>query len=125
MRRILVVDDEAGLTRMLKLNLESSGDYEVREVNDGRQALAVAREFLPHLVLLDVVMPDIDGGDVAAQLNADPTLNSVPIVFLTAIVGEKEANQSSDIGGYPFLAKPVSLVRLVQTIDKYAPADVA
>lgn len=120
MRKILIVDDEAGFTRMLKLNLETSGSFEVREVNEGKQALAVAREFLPQIIFLDIVMPDIDGGDVAAQLRADPSLKRVPIVFLTAIVGEDEAKNSNDIGGYPFLAKPVSLQRLLRTIDEYA-----
>ncbi len=120
MRKILIVDDEAGFTRMLKLNLETSGSFEVRDVNEGKQALEVAREFLPNIIFLDIVMPDIDGGDVAAQIRADETLKRVPIIFLTAIVGEDEAKKSNDIGGYPFLAKPVSLQRLLSTIDEYA-----
>ncbi|MGC1478986.1 MAG: response regulator [Chthoniobacterales bacterium] len=119
MRRILIVDDEAGFTRMLKLNLETSGSFEVRDVNEGQQALEVAREFLPHIIFLDIVMPDIDGGDVAAQIRADASLKRVPIVFLTAIVGEDEARNSNAIGGYPFLAKPVSMQRLLDTIDQY------
>ncbi len=119
MRKILIVDDEAGFTRMLKLNLETSGSFEVREVNEGKRALAAAREFLPHIIFLDIVMPDIDGGDVAAEIRADSDLKRIPIIFLTAIVGEDEAKKSNEIGGYPFLAKPVSLQKLLSTIDEH------
>jgi CheY-like chemotaxis protein len=114
-RRILIVDDEAGFTRLVRLTLEGTGKYEVREENDGTQALAAALEFKPDLVFLDVVMPLVDGGDIAAQLRRAPRLRGVPIVFLTAIVTENEAGGS--IGGFPFLAKPVTLDSLVNCIE--------
>jgi len=117
-KRILIVDDEAGFTRLVKISLESTGRYEVREENDGTQALASALEFRPDLVFLDVVMPEVDGGDVAAQLRQSGPLSGVPIVFLTAIVSPKEATTQESIGGYPFLAKPVALNALVQCIEE-------
>ena len=64
-KRILVVDDEQGFTMLLKMNLEKKGGYEVRVENDATKALDAAREFRPQVVLLDVVMPEMDGGDVA------------------------------------------------------------
>ena len=67
-KKILVVDDEAGLTRMIKANLERTGKYEVRTENMGSRAMAAAREFRPDLMFLDVMMPDMSGDDVAARL---------------------------------------------------------
>ena len=117
MKKILIVDDESGFTRLMKLTLERTGDYRVMEVNDGTLAWLKAREFRPDLVLLDIVMPKIDGGDVAAQLKDDPSLKNVPIVFLTAIVSERETVPGGLIGGFPFISKPVSLDALVHCIE--------
>ena len=113
-KRILIVDDEAHNTRLLKLYLDRTNDYVVREENDARRALAVAEEFQPHLLLLDVMMPGMDGGELASYFQASPRLKSVPIVFLTAAVtkGEVEAG-GGRLGGYPFLAKPIVLTELV------------
>src|SRR5918996_1630889 len=99
-KRILVVDDEAGITRLLKLNLERTGKYEVREENFGARALEAAQAFRPDLVLLDVMMPDMDGGDVAASLKADPALRKTPVVFLTAAIKKEELGApDGKIGG--------------------------
>jgi CheY-like chemotaxis protein len=70
-KRILLIDDDPSFTRLLKLNLEETGAYEVRTENRGTAALTAAREFKPDLILLDVVMPDMGGGDVAFQIGAD------------------------------------------------------
>lgn len=113
----MIVDDEAGFTRLLKLTLEGTKRYIVKEENDGSRALATARIFRPELILLDIVMPKMDGGDVARQLGADPILKSVKIIFLTAIVSQKEAG-AGGIGGYPFMAKPVSLAALTAMIEQ-------
>lgn len=120
-RRILIVDDEAGVTRMLKLFLEATQAYEVRTENQGSRAVAAVREFRPHLVLLDVVMPDMDGATVAAEIGADARLKDTPVVFLTALVTGKEAGGSGrNIGGRPFIAKPVDPDRIVELIEKHA-----
>jgi len=116
-KRLLIVDDESGFTRLLKLTLEKTGHYTVLEENDGTAAWLVAREFRPDIIFLDIVMPKIDGGDVARQIRSDPLLSHVPIVFLTAIVSKNETG--SDIGGFPFLAKPVSLEALTQCVVEH------
>jgi two-component system OmpR family response regulator len=116
-KRLLIVDDESGFTRLLKLTLEKTGNYLVREENDGTNAWLVARDFKPDLVFLDIVMPKIDGGDVAQQIRSDPMLANVPIVFLTAIVSQKETN--NEIGGFPFLAKPVSLDAITKCLNEH------
>src|SRR5215217_1103777 len=116
-RRILIVDDESGFTRLLKLTLERTGRYEVLEENDGTKAWLLAREFKPNIIFLDIVMPKIDGGDVAQQIRSDPMLSHVPIIFLTALVSQKEGGQ--EFGGYPFLAKPVSVDAIVNCIEQH------
>jgi two-component system, OmpR family, response regulator len=117
-RRILIVDDESGFTRLLKLTLEGTKRYIVKEENDGSKALATARQFRPELILLDIVMPKMDGGDVARQIAADPILKTVKVIFLTAIVSQREQAGLEDIGGHPFMAKPVSLAALTEKIEE-------
>ena len=116
-KRVFIVDDESGFTHLLKLTLEKTGRYTVQEENDGTKAWLAAREFAPDIIFLDVVMPKIDGGDVAKQITSDPLLQHVPIIFLTAIVSEKEGQHL--IGGFPFISKPVSLQTITECIDRH------
>ncbi|MDD5350387.1 MAG: response regulator [Chthoniobacteraceae bacterium] len=118
MKKILIVDDEAGFTRLMKLTLQKSGDYEVIEENDGARAWEAARRERPDLILMDIVMPNVDGGDAAAQIRKDSDLAAIPIVFLTAIVSQKEAPPGGRIGGFPFLSKPVGLDALKACIEE-------
>lgn len=120
-KRILLVDDEAAVTRTLKLYLDGTGRYEVRTENEGSQALATAQEFKPDLILLDIIMPDKDGSVLAAEIKDDPSLKDTPIVFLTALVSKKQTGDSvTDIGGHPFLAKPVDPDQVVACIENHA-----
>jgi two-component system OmpR family response regulator len=114
--KILVVDDERGFTRLLKYVLSR---YEIMEVNDPQCALETARQCMPDLILLDVIMPGLDGGDLATLMRSDPALKRVPIVFLTAIVSPTETGPGSRLlGGYPFLAKPVRAADLVNCLEE-------
>jgi CheY-like chemotaxis protein len=119
-KKILVVDDEPSLTRMLQRNLEGTGRYEVRAENSGAAGLATARVFHPDFILLDVMMPGMDGGEVAAQIRDDAALKNTPIVFLTAIVQKEEtAPTGSVIGGCEYLAKPVVFEDLIACVEKH------
>lgn len=118
-KKILVVDDEASLTRLIKANLERTGNYEVMTENHGSKAIETARKFKPDLIFLDVMMPDMGGDEVAAMLEEDPLLSHIKYVFLTAIVRREETEPTgSDIGGHLFLAKPVRTEELIATIEK-------
>jgi two-component system response regulator MtrA len=117
-KRILVVDDEPALTRMVKLVLEKSGNYEVRTENQGTMAIPAAREFKPDLIFLDVMMPDMGGDEVSALLKEDVELAKIPFIFMTAIVTPDEVEETgSNIGGNLFLAKPVKPDQLLATIE--------
>jgi|SRR5687767_2341616 len=115
-KRVFIIDDESGFTRLVKLTLERTGKYVVREENDGENAWRAVREWRPDIIFLDVVMPKIDGGEVAQQIRSDPLLASVPIVFLTAIVSQSESMHH--FGGFPFLAKPVSIDAIMKCIEE-------
>lgn len=120
-KRILLVDDEAIITRTLKLYLEGTGAYEVRAINTGSEAVQAAREFRPNLILLDIIMPDMDGSAIAEAITEDEALKDTPIVFLTALVSRKEVGPTGrDIGGHPFIAKPLDPEKVVECIEQHA-----
>jgi len=124
-RRILIVDNDSNATHLVKVLLERTGHYLVLEENDATRANQSAQNFRPDLILLDVVMPEMDGGEVAAQIEADPELHHTPIVFLTALVTRAEAKSGLRIQRHPFLAKPVSIPELINAIEQHFPACVA
>ena len=117
--KILVVDDEERLTKMVKLNLEQTGDYEIRTENLATNALNAAREFKPDLIILDIMMPDISGDVIAQQLLDDEELKYIKIIFLTALVTKSEIKaKGSEIAGRTFIAKPVKIDELITCIEK-------
>lgn len=119
-KRILVVDDEPDITRMIKLVLEQTGRYEVRTENLGRRAIEAAREFHPDLILLDVMMPGMLGSEIGTQLQADPELRAIKFIFLTALVTKDEAQRSAgEIGGHTFIAKPISADDLCTAVEHH------
>jgi CheY-like chemotaxis protein len=119
-KRILIVDDEVGASRLLKFNLEQTDRYAVRVENTATTALAAAEDYQPDLILLDVMMPDLDGGELAQRFQASPTLRSIPIVFLTAVATKAEvSSRGGRIGGLPFLAKPVDVPELIACLEKH------
>jgi two-component system, OmpR family, response regulator len=117
-KRILVVDDQPQNTQLLKTYLERN-DYVVKEENNSRTALAAGEAFKPDLILLDVMMPGVDGGELAARFKASPTMNTIPIVFLTATVTKAEVNAGGGlIGGNRFLAKPLVLTDVLACLKQ-------
>ena len=119
-RRILIVDDEPALTEMVKLMLETGGPYSVREENEATRAVQAAREFRPDLILLDIMMPRIDGGDVAAMLREDPELRAVPVMFLTALVSKDDWQMELPQSDAPYrmMPKPFDQKTLVRNIEE-------
>ena len=120
--QILIIDNNRDFTLSAKLGLEGTGRYSVWEENKPARAHQTAQRVEPDLILLDIAMPETDGGDVAARIESDPTLQRIPIVFLTALVTKTEAGSGLRIQGHPFLAKPISIPDLVAGIERNLPA---
>ena len=119
-KKILIVDDEVAFTEMVKLNLEATGRFFVKIENDPKMATQLALSFFPDLILLDIIMPDIEGPDVVALLREEPVLRDIPIIFLTATIRKNEAKEYAGlIGGHSFLAKPCSVDELILAIDSH------
>ncbi len=117
-KRILVVDDDPGIPWFLKINLERTNDYIVKVETHGSEALRAAEAFAPDLILLDVMMPEPDGGQLAEMFSARPKLKHIPIVFLTAAVKKDEvASHGGRVGGLRFIAKPASLQEVIDCIE--------
>ena len=111
--RILVVDDEPSITELLTMALRYEG-FETAVAHGGREALAEVAAFHPHLVVLDIMMPDIDGFEVARRLRAER--QDVPILFLTARDGAEDKVRGLTIGGDDYVTKPFSVEELVARI---------
>jgi len=116
-KRIAIVDDTETFCTLVKLNLECSGRFEVAIVTDPRETAKMARTFKPDLILLDMMMPNMDGTEVAAQLKQIPETASIPIIFLTAIA-DAQAGEELKISGQSTLNKPVTISELVHRIDQ-------
>jgi DNA-binding response OmpR family regulator len=117
--RALIVDDDPNLSRLAGVVLEKTNLYEVRIESQAMRALAAAREFKPHIVLLDVDMPGRDGGEIANDIRADSALSQTRILFLTGLVSKDQARDGALVsGGMHFLAKPVEPTVLLQTVAR-------
>lgn len=122
--RILVVDDEPNLSGLVRLFLEKTQRFEVRVENRSALALTAAREFRPDMILLDVDMPGKDGGEVAREIQAEPALSGVSILFFTSLISRAEAGERETVrGGMRFLAKPVNPKVLIETVDRVLAAE--
>jgi two-component system alkaline phosphatase synthesis response regulator PhoP len=113
--RVLVVDDEAPIRLLCRVNLEAE-QMDVLEAADGLSGLEVARRERPDVILLDVMMPGLDGWRVAEELLEDPDTSAIPIVFLTARAELRDQARGLDLGGLDYVTKPFNPVELAQTI---------
>jgi two-component system, OmpR family, alkaline phosphatase synthesis response regulator PhoP len=115
MTKVLVIDDEAPIRLLCRVNLEAEG-MEVLEAADGPSGLEKARAARPDVILLDVMMPGLDGWNVAEQLLDDPTTTGIPIVFLTARAEFRDRAKGLDIGGVDYITKPFNPLELAPLV---------
>jgi DNA-binding response OmpR family regulator len=113
--RVLVIDDEPPIRLLCRVNLEAEG-MEVLEAADGPSGLAKAKSRRPDVILLDVMMPGLDGWRVAEELLDDPTTQEIPIVFLTARAEFRDRARGLDIGGVDYVTKPFNPVELAPLV---------
>lgn len=107
MRRILIVDDEPNIVLALELLMKREG-YEVQSVDDGQKVFDVVGKFRPDLIILDIMMPKMDGYEVCQRLRADPSLKNVSIIMLTAKGREVEREKGLALGADLYVTKPFS-----------------
>ncbi len=112
---ILIVDDTEASVDLLVAALEDS--YEVAVVLDGESALEIAEECIPDLILLDIVMPEMDGFEVFERLRANPTTRSIPVVFLSGQAEEADRARAKALGATGFIAKPIDISAVQRQIS--------
>lgn len=117
-RKLLIIDDEEDFCYFVKLNLERSGKFQVLVASHAQAGINSAKVNQPDLILLDILMPDMDGSQVAENLLLEPTTKNIPIIFLTALAQKKEIESAEGvIGGRTFIAKPVTPQELIARIE--------
>jgi two-component system phosphate regulon response regulator PhoB len=116
LKKLLIADDDPGIRRLVRITLESD-NYEILEASDGEEALRLAREHKPVLLLLDVMMPRVDGFDICRELKSDPATSSTTIVILSARTQESDMNEGRAAGADDYFMKPFSPVALMRKVD--------
>lgn len=117
MARVMAVDDDPVIRGLLEVNLEMEG-HEVTTAVDGRDALDKVHADPPDLILLDVMMPNMDGWQVAARLKRDPATRGIPLVFLTARAMEADVRKGTDIGVESYVTKPFDPIELMRLVER-------
>jgi DNA-binding response OmpR family regulator len=115
--RVLVVDDEAPIRLLCRVNLEAEG-MEVLEAADGIEGVEAARSSLPDVVLLDVMMPGMDGWQVAERLVEDDSTTHIPLIFLTARAELRDRAKGLELGGVDYITKPFNPVELASVVER-------
>jgi two-component system alkaline phosphatase synthesis response regulator PhoP len=121
-KKILIVDDEPVIVKMLETRLKAGG-YEVFTTHSGEEGLEQCKSLKPDAVILDIMMPDMDGSEVAAHMHEDSNLKHIPIIFLTAAIKPKEVPKDRKIGGHYFLSKAFKMEELLGIIKKILPEE--
>jgi CheY-like chemotaxis protein len=116
-KTILIIDDEEDFCLFVKLNLEQTGNFEVLTANSGAEGINIANRYQPDLILLDIIMPNMTGTQVAEALRNNKATKDIPIIFVTAIVKRGEVGAMDyQFGGNYFVFKPVKLTELIHEI---------
>ncbi len=115
--RILIVDDESAIRLICRLNLNSAG-FDTLEASDGPSAIALARAERPDLILLDIMLPDVDGWDVAEELAAKDETREIPVLFLSARSDSADQVRSHETGGVGYISKPFDPLAMTDKVRK-------
>jgi two-component system, OmpR family, alkaline phosphatase synthesis response regulator PhoP len=116
MTKVLVIDDETPIRLLCRVNLEAEG-MEVIDAADGESGVELARRELPDVVLLDIMMPRLDGWDAAQKLVGDQLTKEIPIIFLTARAEVRDRARGLDLGGIEYVTKPFNPLELAPLIE--------
>jgi len=122
-KRVLVVDDDRVIQQLLEVNLELEGYDVVATASDGREALEKIAELKPDIVILDIMMPKMDGLEVCRHLKADPDLANIPVILLSARAQDMDIREGLDIGANAYLTKPFDPVELLEVVGRLLKGD--
>lgn len=115
-KRVLVVEDNA-LNRKLFCDLLKAHGFVVEPVEDGREVLAKARDFVPNLIIMDIQLPHVSGLELIESIKGDPQLKPIPILAVTAYAGKGDEERIRDAGAEGYLAKPVSIGPFMNAVN--------
>ncbi|MBN1913997.1 MAG: response regulator [Candidatus Omnitrophica bacterium] len=116
-KKILIVEDEEEALGLVS-NILARADYEVFSTTKGREAVVLAKEKQPHLIILDIILGDTDGGEIASTLSDDPETCGIPIIFLTGVIRKTEEQKDMRSGKHSVLAKPVTKDVLLKAVEQ-------
>lgn len=116
--KVMVVDDEVEFLRLIKVNLEETGRYEVAVLSEADALLDQMRLFMPDIILLDILMPNVDGVEACKILNSDPVGKNIPVLILSALDTDKDKLLLFKQGVVDYLIKPVETEEIIARIEK-------
>ncbi|HMA77163.1 MAG TPA: response regulator [Candidatus Krumholzibacteriaceae bacterium] len=117
-RKVLVVDDEANITQILEFSIEAEG-YQVVSASNGEEAIEKARKEQPNLIILDIMMPKVDGYEACRALKSNPLTKKIPVILLTAKGREIDKRLGYEVGATDYIVKPFSPSKLIEKVNQY------
>ena len=117
-KRVMIIDDEEGFALMIKIRLERIGNYEVMALTDAKDAIKQVHDFRPDVILLDLIMPKVNGLDVRDMLGNDPIARQIPVIIVSGIDQSMDKGQAYKFGAVDYIAKPVDDARLLDAVEK-------
>lgn len=117
-KKILIIDDETDFSYLLKTHFESTGDFEVYTAVDGNAGIKLAKQVNPNLILLDIMMPDMDGYEVLKRLKEDNDLVMIPVIMLSAISDEQSKVRAAQLYDEAYITKPIDFPSLKDAVEK-------
>jgi len=116
-KKILLVDDDEVMLTMLERSLADTG-FSLAKASNGKDAVFLAKDWHPDLIVLDVMMPEMDGSEAADSLKKDPATKDIPVIFLTSLLSKAEEKQVTVSTGQTYLAKPLDREKLLSEINR-------
>ena len=116
--KVLLVEDDIDIQKVAQISLQYRGGWEVDLATNGEECLAKAAQNRPDLILLDCMMPEMDGYEACRRLKQDPSLRDIPVIFLTAKSQEREVNKGLSLGAVGYLIKPFNPMTLAEEIQQ-------
>lgn len=117
-KKVMIVDDEEDFLKMLKLNLEQTGEYEVLTLSSAKDVISRVKDFKPDIILLDLLMPGIGGIEACQMLNEDPVGSRIPIIVLSALDKDIDKLKAYKVGVVDYITKPAQTDFIIKTITK-------